>query len=97
MIDEDGYDPELFWNPAPKPTPPVVREEVTPAMDRARRAMGITGFDQRGAYLVLGAALDVEEMAQAMRDRDAAEGATLSWGEYEIYADRIRTMILGES
>ncbi len=69
MSEEDGYDPELYWNQAPKPTPPVAYGEtyaVTPALERAARKLPNTATPYPDAYELLAAALNVEEMTRAV-------------------------------
>lgn len=77
--------------------------DVTPAMKRARHAMGITGFDQREAYLVMDAALDIEEMARALYMRPTRNPDFPTWEDqserireyWREYARIIRTALLG--
>lgn len=85
--------------------------ETTPTIDRVRKRMDeyAETYGVRGDFAVsvlrsefeaalveiVATKLNVEEMAQAMRDHDVTEGATLSWDEYVIYARRAREAILG--
>lgn len=94
MSYEDGYDPELYWNPAPKPTPSVA-SGVTPAVDRAIRATPRLRLGLSTEEVIrpgLAAALEVDALSNIIRKVD---------GNHELgagaLAEAIRAEILGES
>lgn len=72
--DRDLYeDPGLYWNPAPKPTPPVTYGEpytvtVTPAVDRAARKFPSSATPRSDAFVALNAGLSAEELTKALSE-----------------------------